>query len=163
MGGAAEVLLVDKRCRHYWRGIISPVDYSDEHIRRSVGNEPDLWPGTKPGGAQLGADALTLQKLVQNYNVGKNVLGPAYAGFNGDSAAFFRASKGIYGYTSHNYPMARNCNIPEYLSRTPIDGMGSNCEKMAQTKAANANADLLLVLEETGGSYGGGCENITDR
>ena len=85
--------------------------YAGTQFLWSVSNEPDLWPGTKPTGAQLAFDSQTLKSTLAQYNVGTEVYGPSYAGFNADSAAYFRGSKGTAGYTSHNYPLARNCNI----------------------------------------------------
>jgi hypothetical protein len=41
--------------------------------------------------------------------------------------------------------------------------MAASAAGMAAAKVQAGSPDVLLILEETGGSYGGGCENITDR
>lgn len=123
--------------------------YAGTNIWWSVSNEPDLWPNTKPNGAALARDALRLKALLGNYNVGKTVYGPAYSGFNGDSASFMSTSKGgIDGYTCHNYPLARRCTLDAYLDRAPITtSLGNAIAAMARVKAANADPGLTLMLE----------------
>lgn len=56
-----------------------------------------------------------------------------------------------------------NCNVPAYLDPTPLRNMGKSVAQMAAAKAASGNTDMVLALEETGGSYQGGCDNITNR
>ena len=66
---------------------------------------------------------------------------------------------------STNYPEGGKeaCNLPRYLDPAPLRHMGTDVAQLAAAKAASGNHAILTVLEETGGSYGGGCENITDR
>ena len=131
----------------------------------SIGNEPDLWPIHNVNVTQLGADTKILKTLLANYNLGTDVYGASFAGPNANSAKeYFIASKGnLQGLTVHDYPLARNCNIPSYLNPSPTLGMGKELQAISQLKSQYADADVILTLEETAGSYGGGCENITDR
>ena len=72
----------------------------------SIGNEPDLW-ANKVSAAQMGKDAVTLKGLLKNYNVGREVFGPSWAGINAQDASDFLAEGvkgGLDGYTVHNYP-----------------------------------------------------------
>lgn len=116
----------------------------------------------------LGIDAITLAKTVAKYDLGHSVMGPAYAGFNKGAEEFLSTVSGtpaVTGFTCHNYPLGGSsaCNFAAYLDPTPLRKMGNSVAGIAAAKAASGNSDILLVLEETGGSYGGGCENITDR
>ena len=54
--------------------------------------------------------------------------------------------------------------VTSYLDKDPVvEGLGSALVSVSAA-VASLNADgMLLVLEETAGSYDGGCENITDR
>lgn len=138
--------------------------YAGMDIWWSTGNEPDLWPGQKVSGQLLAGDATILKNTLQNYNVGKTVYGPSYAGFNSQSGTFIQDAMpaAIDGFTCHNYPLARHCTLTDYLNPSYIEAMRKPMEGIAAAKAA-ANSSILLVLEETGGSYGGGCDNITNR
>ncbi len=114
---------------------------------------------------QLGVDAHTLSTLLRNYNLGNEVFGPSFGGLNAQYVAeYLTAAKGaVTGVTVHNYPMARDCNVTAYLnSKANVLNMG---EQLAQINAVRQqiSPSTMLVLEETAGSYGGGCENITDR
>jgi hypothetical protein len=130
----------------------------------SIGNEPDLW-AQKPSAAQLAKDALILKAELGKHNVGTVVYGPSFAGISTtDGATYIQSTVGsVQGATFHNYPLRRDCTVTDYLDRTHVDTMAAPMLELAASRAAaNAN-DLLLVLEETGGSYGGGCPNITNR
>ena len=62
------------------------------------------------------------------------------------------------GFTAHDYPYARNCDITDYLNKQYVTG--GMAHAMAGVAAVAANSNLrpgtLLVVEETAGSYGGG-------
>jgi hypothetical protein len=133
----------------------------------SLGNEPEFWPSKATNYTQLGLDAATLKTTLKSYSVGQDVFGPSFGGITNPTIVqeYMVASRGaIKGLTVHNYPMARDCTIPAYVNaRQNVLGMGSHLAVLAALKPRYADPDLLLVLEETAGSYGGGCENITDR
>ena len=131
----------------------------------SLGNEPDLWPGGVANMTQLALDALALQTLLKSYNIGTEVYGPALAGPDvAHVTEFLTASRGgLTGLTVHNYPLARNCTVDAYLnSKQAVTKMGESLAAVAVV-AKKLAPRTQLVLEENAGSYGGGCENITDR
>lgn len=114
---------------------------------------------------QLGVDAHTLSATLHNYTLGTNVYGPSFCRMNTSSLAeYLTAARGaVSGVTFHGYPLGRNCNVTAYLNaKAPMASAGL---RMAELDAVrqNVSKSTLLVLEETAGSYDGGCENITDR
>lgn len=50
-----------------------------------------------------------------------------------------------------------------YLNASHVGHLGTELAALAALKATLGHGGTPLVLEETAGSYGGGCENITDR
>jgi heparanase len=135
-----------------------------QKIMWSTGNEPDLWKIDTVNGTILGLDVRSLRSAVTSMNPNAKIFGPSYAGFNKEANEFFASVTGnLTGATFHNYPLARLCNFVDYLDRSHIDKLGDSVAAMVQTYHQSTSDDILLVLEETGGSYGGGCVNITDR
>lgn len=135
----------------------------------SVGNEPDLWR-TPPSSTTLGTDALAMKAALRGLDIGHDVYGSSWARISAEDAQGFMptvvAGGGVTGYTVHNYPYGgRDCVVQNYLNKSKVtsDLFG----KLAAVKAVKANTpgaeSLLLVLEETAGSSGGGCDNVTDR
>jgi heparanase len=138
----------------------------------SVGNEPDLWkpPHNGVSSVTLGKDALAMKAALAPLNIGKDVYGSSWAGINSDDAQGFLptvvAGGGITGLTVHNYPYGgRDCVVSNYLDKSKITSdMAKKLEAVAAVKASTPGAEsILLVLEETAGSSGGGCDNVTDR
>jgi heparanase 1 len=133
----------------------------------SVGNEPDLWRVNHVSAPQLARDAVTLVNTLKNYNIGKEVYGPSWAGVSESDATQFlpiAAAGGVTGYTVHNYPYGgKDCNVSAYLQKGPVtEHLASNLAKVRAVADASA-PNMLLVLEEVAGSSGGGCDNVTDR
>jgi hypothetical protein len=138
----------------------------------SVGNEPDLWPAPHRGvtPATLGADALAMKAALAGVDIGKHVYGSSWAGIRASDAQGFMpvvaAGGGIDGYTVHAYPYGgRDCVVENYLNKSKVTvDLFNKLSAVAAVKAATPGAEsLLLVLEETAGSSGGGCDNVTDR
>jgi heparanase len=129
----------------------------------SLGNEPEAW-AEKVSYTQLGLDALALRAALTNVSVGTAVYGPSCEGLSVDCAyEFLAATRGnVDGVTLHNYPLARHCTVQDYLSTSYVADMGQSLARVAENATAS-RFRTPLVLEETAGSYGGGCENITDR
>ena len=128
----------------------------------SVGNEPS---STVPAAA-LADEAVVLQALLRdNYTgIGSAVFGPSFS-TTGDSrsAAFMSGTKGITGFTTHRYPLGKNCDVASHLDPHYSAALRSALAPLVAMRAQHANPDLLLVLEETAGAYDGGCEGVTDR
>jgi hypothetical protein len=64
------------------------------------------------------------------------------------------------------YPYGgRDCVVQNYLNKSKVTtDLYGKLAAVAAVKAATPGAEsLLLVLEETAGSSGGGCDNVTDR
>lgn len=80
--------------------------------------------------AQLGADAVTLQKLVtstpQYAALGSEVYGSSFASINsGEASQYLPVCKDVlHGLTVHDYPYARGCTIQNYLDKTHVSGDG---------------------------------------
>ena len=137
----------------------------------SVGNEPDLWKISPPvSAATLGTDALAMKAALAPLNIGRGVYGSSWARISTDDALGFMpvvvAGGGIEGYTVHNYPYGgRDCIVANYLNKSKVTAdLYDKLAAVAAVKAATPGAEsLLLVLEETAGSSGGGCDNVTDR
>lgn len=138
----------------------------------SVGNEPDLWKPPHDGvsAVTLGKDALAMKAALAPLNIGKSVYGSSWAGISANDAQGFIPTVvqggGVTGMTVHNYPYGgRDCIVENYLNKSKITSdMAKKLEEVAAVKAATPGAEsLLLVLEETAGSSGGGCDNVTDR
>ena len=68
----------------------------------------------------------------------------------------------LTGFTAHHYPLRHDCSVSAFLARKPIDEMAGSLRQAASDRRQIASS-ALLVLEEIGGAYGGGCEGITDR
>jgi len=132
----------------------------------SVGNEPNLWPIKVPV-EQLAKDAVTLKELLKDYAIGNDVYGMSFGDVNVNEAAAFvpiAHAGGVKGLTVHNYPYARHCNVSSYLQKQPVtDVLFGEMLAVANVTHSLGAENMLLVLEETAGSYGGGCVNITDR
>lgn len=79
-----------------------------------MGNEPDLWKVKVPI-SQLAADAVTLKKVLTSgrYSIGTDVYGSSFAGIEASEASAYLpgARAAITGFTAHDYPYARNCNL----------------------------------------------------
>lgn len=144
----------------YTQGVLPP----GVEVWWSIGNEPELWH-IKVDATQLAADALTLKKTLGGYTAGRTVYGPSFAGLNtNEGLTYIKGTAGqVNGFTVHNYPLARNCNVPDYMDRAFVDKMSAPLAELYSYKVAYGSPDLVMTLEETGGSYGGGCDNITDR
>lgn len=57
----------------------------------------------------------------------------------------------------HSYPLARDCNISSYLkAKAPVADMGRHLADVAATRNG-INKNTPLILEETAGSFDGGC------
>ena len=132
-------------------------------ISWSAGNECNLW--RKPAGAtELARIANQLRAAVSPFDIGADVYGPSYAEFPTESSTYMAATRGnVTGMTWHHYPYAHDCSLHAFLNLGPIASMGRSLRGMASDRAKHADPSLLLVLEEIGGAYGGGCENLTDR
>ena len=66
----------------------------------------------------------------------------------------------------HNYPYGgKDCVVNNYLDKTPVTThLGGELAAVAAVAKGIPDAEkMLLVLEETAGSSGGGCEGVTDR
>lgn len=133
-------------------------------IAWSLGNEPGLWK-IKVQTEQLAQDAVTLKNVVKQYTLGSDVYGASFAGVSvEDATRYLPGAKGVLkGLTVHNYPYARNCNVPSYLSKFPVTKNLAGALAGVAAEAQKVGYDGLLILEETAGSYGGGCDNITNR
>ena len=138
----------------------------------SVGNEPDLWPAPHQGvsASTLGADALAMKAALAGLDIGHDVFGSSWARISTSDAQGFMptvvAGGGVAGYTVHNYPYGgRDCVVQNYLNKSKVTtDLFGKLAAVAAVKAATPGAEsLLLVLEETAGSSGGGCDNVTDR
>lgn len=138
----------------------------------SVGNEPDLWkpPHAGVSAVTLGQDALAMKSAIAPLRIGKSVYGSSWAGISADDAQGFIptvvAGGGVTGMTVHNYPYGgRDCVVENYLDKSKITtDLAKKLEAVVAVKASTPGAEsLLLVLEETAGSSGGGCDNVTDR
>jgi hypothetical protein len=101
------------------------------------------------------------------YDVGTEVYGPSSAYDNSTTMGMYlpQAQGAIAGLTVHTYPLRGNCNATDYLNAyTAVAATGISLGQIAAMRnAVNGEYGTPLVLEETAGSYGGGCENITDR
>ena len=133
----------------------------------SVGNEPELWKPPLISPEQLAADAVTLKATLRNYNIGQTVYGSSFARIDSSVAAKYlpiAAAGGVHGYTVHAYPYGgHNCNVSSYLEKTKVTvGLADKLLAVSAIRDQVAK-DMLLVLEETAGSSGGGCDNVTDR
>ena len=137
----------------------------------SVGNEPDLWKISPPvSAATLGTDALSMKAALAPLHIGKDVYGSSWARISAQDAQGFMpvvaAGGGITGYTVHAYPYGgRDCVVNNYLNKSKVTtDLFNKLTAVAAVKAATPGAEaLLLVLEETAGSSGGGCDGVTDR
>ena len=136
-------------------------------ISWSIGNEPEVW-SPPVNGSQLGADALTLSAQLRGYTVGSRVAGASFAWY--DPAAiqlFFEATRGgsIDALTVHQYPLdhGKECNLVGALNRSNTERLVPTFDGTVALRAAHGDPSVKLVLEETAGSSGGGCPNITDR
>lgn len=135
------------------------------HWAWSIGNEPDLWPLNFKNYTQLGVDAHTLAATLKQYELGTNIFGPSFAGPSATNVQEYLqgANGAVTGVTVHNYPLGRDCNVTAYLNAKPaVEQMGASLAAVAAVRDSMSRG-TQLVLEETAGSYGGGCENITDR
>jgi hypothetical protein len=134
----------------------------------SVGNEPDLWPD-KVTATQLAHDAVAMKGVLKGFNIGTAVYGSSWARISPQNAQDFlpiAAAGGVEGLTVHNYPYGgHDCVVQNYLNKSKVTAnLRASLRAVADVKAAiPAAAGILLVLEETAGSSGGGCENVTDR
>lgn len=132
----------------------------------SVGNEPEFWkPAISP--EQLAADAVTLKAALKSYNIGQSVYGSSFAYIDPGVASKYlpiAAAGGVHGYTVHAYPYGgHDCNVSAYLEKTKVTvGLADKLRAVSDIRDKVAK-DMLLVLEETAGSSGGGCDNVTDR
>lgn len=137
----------------------------------SVGNEPDFWHISPPvSAATLGSDALSMKAALAPLHIGKSVYGSSWARISAQDAQGFMpvvvAGGGVTGYTVHSYPYGgRDCVVNNYLNKSKVTtDLYNKLAAVAAVKAATPGAEaLLLVLEETAGSSGGGCDNVTDR
>jgi hypothetical protein len=132
----------------------------------SVGNEPDLWK-KKVTPEQLARDAVTLKDSLNSYDIGKDVYGSSFARIDPEVARAYlpiAAAGGVKGYTVHNYPDGgHQCNVSVYLDKTRVTTNMAHSLSNITLIAKDAAPEMLLVLEETAGSSGGGCDNVTDR
>jgi hypothetical protein len=133
----------------------------------SIGNEPDLWKIKTPA-AQMGKDAVTLKRLLADYNVGQQVFGPSWAHVSAQDATDYvtQAVGHLDGYTVHNYPYGgKDCNVSKYFNKAPItQNLAASLASVVEAvHAINGGDSILLTLEEVACSSGGGCENVTDR
>ena len=138
----------------------------------SVGNEPDLWPEPhhNVSAATLGSDALAMKAALAAVDIGRDVYGSSWARISPADAAGFMptvvAGGCVTGYTVHAYPYGgRDCVVANYLNKSKVTvDLHDRLAAVAAVKAATPGAgSLLLVLEETAGSSGGGCDNVTNR
>jgi heparanase 1 len=138
----------------------------------SVGNEPDLWkpPHDQVTAETLGKDALAMKAALAPFNIGKEVYGSSWARISVEDAQGFMPTVvqggGVTGYTVHNYPYGgRDCVVQNYLNKSKVTvDLAGKLSAISAVKRATPGAEgLLLVLEETAGSSGGGCDNVTDR
>lgn len=58
-----------------------------------------------------------------------------------------------------------DCDVTKYLNKSKVTSdLSSKLAMVSATAATTPNGtEMLLVLEETAGSSGGGCDNVTDR
>jgi heparanase 1 len=112
---------------------------------------------------------VTLKKLLGSYSIGSAVDGSSWARIATEDAQAFMpiaAAGGVDGYTVHNYPYGgHDCTVQNYLNKSKVTGdLAHKLQAVAAVAASVPGAEqMLLVLEETAGSSGGGCENVTDR
>ena len=117
----------------------------------------------------LGEDAVILNKLLPQYNIGRDVYGPSYAYIRSVNAAGFlpvAAAGGVKGFTVHSYPYGgHDCVIDNYLNKSKVTAdLYHNLASVTALAKGIPGADkMLYVLEETAGSSGGGCDNVTNR
>jgi heparanase 1 len=111
-----------------------------------------------------------MKSAIAPLRIGKSVYGSSWAGISADDAQGFIptvvAGGGVTGMTVHNYPYGgRDCVVENYLDKSKITtDLAKKLEAVVAVKASTPGAEsLLLVLEETAGSSGGGCDNVTDR
>ena len=133
----------------------------------SLGNEPEFWTGpVKANYTQLAYDGALLSSTLRGYKVGSSVAGPSFGTLAlppiTEYLTAVKKAGGVDALTVHNYPLARDCTIPAYLNKTVITGLWKQLTAISELKAS-LGVRIDLVLEEVAGSYGGGCENITDR
>ena len=134
----------------------------------SVGNEPDLW-ASKVTATQLAHDAVAMKQALAAFSIGNGVFGSSWARISPQDAMDFlpiAGAGGVNGLTVHNYPYGgHDCNITKYLNKSAVsEKLTASLRAVADVAASiPAAKDVLLVLEETAGSSGGGCENVTDR
>ena len=129
----------------------------------SQGNEINFWKRNPPGSKTMAASTLALHKALQNFTVGTTVYGPAFAEFDPDMRTFLNETgAALAGFTAHHYPLKRECSVSAFLERKYVDWMASSMRSGASARK-KAGSSALLVLEEIGGAYGGGCEGLSDR
>lgn len=126
-----------------------------------------MW-STKYPATQLANDAVTLKTTLASFDLGHSVFGPSYARIDANDTAGFLsvAAAGGIGYTVHNYPYGgHDCDIEKYLNKSKVTSdLRAKLDMVVATAAATPKGnDILLVLEETAGSSGGGCDGVTDR
>lgn len=141
--------------------------YPTLQLSWSAGNEPNMWPRLPLpiNSSVLGLDALALRAAVNAVfpEAEADVYAASFADFGFSAREFFNATSGEISLTLHNYPLRHDCSVRAYLnSHGVIEGLGQQLAHIS-ADARQMNVKSLLVLEEIGGSYGGGCENITDR
>ena len=137
----------------------------------SVGNEPDLWKISPPvSAATLGGDALAMKAALAPLHIGKDVYGSSWARISAEDAQGFMPvvakGGGIAGFTVHAYPYGgRDCVVNNYLNKSKVTvDLFNKLAAVSAVKAATPGTEaMLLVLEETAGSSGGGCDNVTNR
>lgn len=115
----------------------------------SLTNEPNLWKPEVANYTQLGVDALTLAQTLKAYKVGSQVYGSSFGSLAIEPVlAFLNGSRGnVAGVTVHNYPLARNCDVPSYLNRSFIDRLGVQLVELVQARDAAGHKNTPLVLE----------------
>lgn len=148
------------------------------HIDWQLGNEPNAYK--KSFGIEVTPDVLakdfnSLKTLLQQYKlynssllIGPDVAHPKHGRDISESTLiylsdFLKSHPNIDAVSWHHYNTGPDASLDDYLDVATYDNFIENCNAVNEAVRKSMNPPKPVWLSESGSSFGGGAQNLSDR